>query len=117
MTLYVLSFVPVIVPASVAIDPPQSVVRVPPTQWRRYGLTDGRFLAHRVGNKRERHGKGETSMEGKTDDIKGRAKEAAGDLTDDEELQREGKVDRAAGSVKEKGEQFVDKAKDRLQRK
>jgi len=63
-------------------------------------------------------------MEGKTDDIKGRAKEAAGDLTDDEELQREGKVDRAAGSVKEKleqakkkGEEFVDKAKDRLQRK
>jgi uncharacterized protein YjbJ (UPF0337 family) len=63
-------------------------------------------------------------MEGKKDDLKGRVKEAAGDLTDDEELQREGKTDRAAGSVKEKleqakekGEEFVDKAKDRIQRK
>jgi uncharacterized protein YjbJ (UPF0337 family) len=63
-------------------------------------------------------------MEGKKDDIVGRAKEAVGDLTDDEELKREGKSDRAAGSVKdklekakEKGEEFVDKAKDRFQRK
>ncbi len=63
-------------------------------------------------------------MEAKKDDIKGRVKEAAGDLTDDEELQREGKTDRAAGSMKEKleqakekGEEVVDKAKDRLQRK
>src|SRR4051812_17339091 len=31
------------------------------------------------------------------DDIKGKAKEAAGDLTDDKDLQREGKVDQAAG--------------------
>ncbi len=45
-------------------------------------------------------------------------------MTDDEELQREGKTDRAAGSMKEKleqakekGEEVVDKAKDRLQRK
>jgi uncharacterized protein YjbJ (UPF0337 family) len=63
-------------------------------------------------------------MESKKDDLKGRVKEAAGDLTDDEKLKREGKSDRAAGSVKdkierakEKGEEFVDKAKDRLQRK
>lgn len=63
-------------------------------------------------------------MESKKDDLKGRAKEAAGDLTDDEDLKREGKADRAAGSVKEKierakdkGEEFVDKAKERLQRK
>ncbi len=63
-------------------------------------------------------------MESKKDDLKGRVKEAAGDLTDDDELKREGKADRAAGSVKdkierakEKGEEFVDKAKDRVQRK
>jgi uncharacterized protein YjbJ (UPF0337 family) len=63
-------------------------------------------------------------MEGKKDDLKGRAKEAVGDLTDDDELKREGKSDRAAGSVKdklekakEKGEEIVDKAKDRFQRK
>ena len=63
-------------------------------------------------------------MESKKDDLKGRVKEAAGDLTDDDELKREGKADRAGASVKdkiekakEKGEEFVDKAKDRLQRK
>jgi uncharacterized protein YjbJ (UPF0337 family) len=63
-------------------------------------------------------------MEGKKDDIKGRVKEAAGDLTDDDDLKREGKTDRAAGSVKdkleqakEKGEEFVDKAKDKIHRK
>ena len=63
-------------------------------------------------------------MEGKKDDIKGRVKEAAGDLTDDDELKREGKTDRAAGSVKykleqekDKGEEFVDKAKDKIHRK
>ena len=33
-------------------------------------------------------------MEGKKDDIKGRVKEAAGDLTDDDDLKREGKTDR-----------------------
>ena len=62
-------------------------------------------------------------MEGKKDDIKGRVKEA-GDLTDDDDLKREGKTDRAASSVKEKlekakekGEEVVDKAKDRFQRK
>jgi uncharacterized protein YjbJ (UPF0337 family) len=66
----------------------------------------------------------ERAMESKKDDLKGRVKEAAGDLTGDDELEREGKTDRAAGSVedkieraKEKGEEFVDKAKDRLQRK
>ena len=34
--------------------------------------------------------------EGKSDDIKGRVKEAAGVLTGDEDLEREGKVDQAA---------------------
>ena len=59
-----------------------------------------------------------------TDEMKGRTKEAAGVLTDDDDLKREGKSDRAAGSVKDKlekakdkGEEVVDKAKDRLQRK
>ena len=63
-------------------------------------------------------------MEGKKDDLKGRVKEAAGDLTDDDELQRKGKTDRAAGSVKDKierakdkGEELVDKAKDKVRRK
>jgi uncharacterized protein YjbJ (UPF0337 family) len=47
---------------------------------------------------------------GNIDETKGRAKEAAGKLTGDEELEREGKVDRAAGKVKE----AVDKVKDKL---
>lgn len=51
-----------------------------------------------------------------TDELKGRAKEAVGDLTDDEELQREGKVDRATGTVKEKVEQASDLVKDMLDR-
>ena len=45
------------------------------------------------------------------DDLKGRAKEAAGDLTDDESLEREGKVDRATGTVKEKLDDVADKVK------
>ncbi len=44
----------------------------------------------------------------KFDDVKGRAKEAAGDLTDDEDLQREGRLDQAGAKVKEK----VDAAKE-----
>lgn len=50
------------------------------------------------------------------DDIKGRAKEAAGDLTDDEDLKREGKVDQATGTVKDKVEDVSDKVKDVLDR-
>jgi uncharacterized protein YjbJ (UPF0337 family) len=66
----------------------------------------------------------EGKYEGKKDDLKGRVKEAAGDLTEDEELKREGKADRAGGKVKEKleqakekGEELVDKAKGRFQRR
>ena len=47
-------------------------------------------------------------MSGKTDDLKGRAKEAIGDLTDDKDLKREGKADRATGAIKDK----LGKAKD-----
>jgi uncharacterized protein YjbJ (UPF0337 family) len=62
-------------------------------------------------------------MEGKADDIKGRAKEAVGDLTDDDELKREGKLDQATGSIKEKlddaeewVEDKVDDVRDRMKR-
>jgi uncharacterized protein YjbJ (UPF0337 family) len=53
---------------------------------------------------------------GNVDDIKGRAKEAAGDLTDDDSLKNEGKVDRASGSVKDKIDDAGDKVKDALDR-
>jgi uncharacterized protein YjbJ (UPF0337 family) len=46
------------------------------------------------------------------DEAKGRAKEAAGDLTDDEKLKREGKVDRASSSVKDKIDDVADKVDD-----
>jgi uncharacterized protein YjbJ (UPF0337 family) len=54
--------------------------------------------------------------EGKFDELKGRAKEAAGDLTDDEDLEREGKVDRASGSLKDKVDRLADKIKDTIGR-
>jgi uncharacterized protein YjbJ (UPF0337 family) len=46
------------------------------------------------------------------DDLKGRAKEAAGDLTDNDDLKREGKADRAGAKVKEAVEKTADKAAD-----
>ena len=48
------------------------------------------------------------------DDLKGRAKEAAGDLTGDKDLQREGKVDQAADEVKGRVGDAVNKVKDVL---
>jgi uncharacterized protein YjbJ (UPF0337 family) len=49
-----------------------------------------------------------------TDELKGRTKEAAGDLTDDEKLQREGKIDRAVSSVKDKVDDAADKVKEKV---
>ena len=50
----------------------------------------------------------------KIDEAKGRTKEAAGDLTDDEDLQREGKIDQAASDVKEKVSGVADKIKEKV---
>ena len=47
-----------------------------------------------------------------TDEAKGRIKEAAGDLTDDKDLKREGKVDQATGKAKDKVDDASDKAKE-----
>lgn len=54
--------------------------------------------------------------DGKADELKGRTKEAAGALTGDDDLKREGKVDRAAGGAKEKLDDAVDKVRDALHR-
>jgi uncharacterized protein YjbJ (UPF0337 family) len=48
------------------------------------------------------------------DEAKGRTKEAAGDLTDDEKLKREGKVDRAVSSIKDKVDDAADKLKEKV---
>lgn len=50
------------------------------------------------------------------DDLKGRTKEAAGDLTGDEDLEREGKVDQATGTVKDKFGDAADKVRDVVNR-
>ena len=46
------------------------------------------------------------------DDAKGRAKEAAGDLTDNDRLKHEGKLDQAKGKVKESVDKVADAVKD-----
>lgn len=50
--------------------------------------------------------------EANMDKLKGRVKEAAGDLTDDDDLKREGKADQATGRVKEAIDKAADKARD-----
>lgn len=52
------------------------------------------------------------SDDGTLDDAKGRLKEAAGDVTDNQSLKNEGKVDRATGSVKDAVGGAADKVKD-----
>jgi len=51
-------------------------------------------------------------MPDNADDAKGRVKEAAGDLTNDDSLKNEGKVDQATGTVKDKVGDAADKVKD-----
>lgn len=50
--------------------------------------------------------------EERIEETEGRLKEAAGDLTDDERLEREGKADQAAAKAKGKAKEVVDKAKE-----
>jgi len=64
-----------------------------------------------------------SSTEGKIDKTKGHAKEAVGDLTDNDSLKKEGRADRVGGAVKEKAadaadkvEETVDRVKDKLAR-
>jgi uncharacterized protein YjbJ (UPF0337 family) len=60
-------------------------------------------------------------MGAKTDQAKGKVKEAVGTLTGDKDLESEGKADRLTGEAKEKlddvknkAEEVVDKAKDKV---
>jgi uncharacterized protein YjbJ (UPF0337 family) len=54
---------------------------------------------------------GDSIMGGKADEVKGRIKEAAGALTDDDKLRAEGQTDQAVGKVKQAIEKAVDKVK------
>ena len=51
------------------------------------------------------------------DEAKGRVKEAAGNLTGDKDLEREGKVDQVKSDVKEGIDKVTDKVKDVLNKK
>lgn len=53
-------------------------------------------------------------MAGEFDEAKGRAKEAAGALTDDDDLKNEGKVDKASGKVKDVVDNVKDKVEDAI---
>jgi uncharacterized protein YjbJ (UPF0337 family) len=50
----------------------------------------------------------------KFDDMKGRVKEAAGDLTGNDDLKREGKADQAGAKVKDAVEKTAAKANDAI---
>ncbi|GGM68550.1 CsbD family protein [Lentzea pudingi] len=47
-------------------------------------------------------------FENKAEELKGRAKEAVGDATDNEQWQAEGRAERAKGSLKQAGEKVKD---------
>ncbi len=51
-------------------------------------------------------------MAGKAQEVKGRVKEAAGAMTNNNKLRREGKIDQAAGKTKQAVSKAVDKVKD-----
>lgn len=53
-------------------------------------------------------------MSDRFEDAKGKAKEAAGDLMDDDDLKREGELDQAGASVKDKFGDAVDRVKDEI---
>jgi uncharacterized protein YjbJ (UPF0337 family) len=51
-------------------------------------------------------------MSGEADKVKGRVKQAAGDLTDNDRLKNEGRKDEAAGKVKDAADTVKDKFND-----
>lgn len=55
-------------------------------------------------------------VEGKYEEMKGRAKEAAGDLTDDDDMKRDGKIDQASGKATQKVDHVKEKIEDTIDR-
>ena len=47
-------------------------------------------------------------IENKSDELKGKAKQAVGEATDDKALQAEGQVDESKGNLKQAGEKIKD---------
>jgi uncharacterized protein YjbJ (UPF0337 family) len=52
------------------------------------------------------------SSEHKVDELKGRAKEAAGAITDDDQMRDEGRRDQSGAKLKQAGDKAVDAVKD-----
>jgi len=52
----------------------------------------------------------------KSDEVKGRVKEAVGDLTDNKDLKHEGKADRASGKAKDAVDAAASKLKEAVDR-
>jgi uncharacterized protein YjbJ (UPF0337 family) len=50
-------------------------------------------------------------MSGTSDEIKGRAKEAVGVVTNNQKLKNEGRIDQATGKVKNAVDRLIDKVK------
>ena len=55
-------------------------------------------------------------MSGKTDEVKGRVKEAVGAVTDNNKLRAEGQTDQAIGKVEQVAEKAVDKVKQAMKK-
>jgi uncharacterized protein YjbJ (UPF0337 family) len=91
-------------------------------RFARFGSTDGRRIGYRVASpgcatitrQRTGQGTGTTTEEDprEKDEATGRVKEAAGDVTGDEGLEREGQAEQAEGKVKGAVDSAADKAKD-----
>jgi uncharacterized protein YjbJ (UPF0337 family) len=55
-------------------------------------------------------------MSGKTDEVKGRIKEAAGTLTGNDKLREEGKTDQAVGKTKQAVQKAADSVKEAVKK-
>jgi uncharacterized protein YjbJ (UPF0337 family) len=72
----------------------------------------GHWREHRLGVRYHAVERGGTTMaSGKTDELKGRVKEAAGALTGNDQLKREGKTDQAVGKIKQQADKIIETVK------
>jgi uncharacterized protein YjbJ (UPF0337 family) len=82
---------------------------------RHGGRHRARLLLRTAGAQRGRHVREQGANDmGNLDEAKGRAKQAVGDLTDDDDMRREGKVDEHAGKAKDKIGDAIDAVKDKV---
>ena len=89
---------------------PVLVVRYPVAFRARSGSLRLRMGILAVSNSESNRKEG--TMGEKLDETKGRAKEAAGDLTGDKDMEREGQMDQAGAKVKKNADAAVDKTKE-----